>query len=93
MAIDIEQLTDSDIGRKVVYDFSSGGPNGFGILTSWKFVGRPPRPRVFVRFSGLTEECCVPRCCRFLERGGKDWDDYNRDVDLRRRLAEVSDGK
>ncbi len=92
MAIDIEQLTESDIGRKVVYDFGSG-PNEFGILTSWEFLGRPPRPRLFVRFSGPRGECCVPQSCRFLERGGKDWDDYMRDVDLRRRLAEVSDGK
>jgi len=62
--IDVNQLTEKDVGRNVIYDPAYVAPRllavrEVGQLTSWNDTF------VFVRFNGPGGEACVPEDVRF----------------------------
>lgn len=55
--IDPLQLTDDDVGRRVVYHGSE--PNEEGVLSSWN------KHYVFVKFDGIHGQACQPETVSF----------------------------
>lgn len=62
MVIDVSKLTESDVGRAMIYRPHHGGIE-HGILSSFNDNA------VFVRFLGPNGERCDPRCLDFAVDG------------------------